>query len=130
MSEANRPTPVTLRLAVWLLAGEAAVLGALALLLVISDLRGGATSQQGAIGVIGYVLMLGAAFGLLSWALHGRRAWARGPAIVLHMLMLPFGVALLSNRNLLGVAAVALSLAGCVVLLAPGTRLAVGREQA
>ena len=128
MSEANLPNPVTLRIAVWLLAGEAAALGVLAVLLLISDLRGGATSQQGAIGVIGYVLVLAAAFGLLSWALRGRRAWARGPAIVLHMLMLPLGVALLSNGNLLGVVAVLLSLFGCVVLLAPATRLAVGRE--
>lgn len=128
MSEANLPSPVTLRIAIWLLAGEAAALGVLAVLLLISDLRGGATSQQGAIGVIGYVLVLAAAFGLLSWALHGRRAWARGPAIVLHMLMLPLGVALLSSGNLLGVVAAVLSLSGCVVLLAPATRLAVGRE--
>lgn len=128
MSEANRPNPVTLRIAVWLLAAEAAALGVLTLLLLISDLRGGATSQQGAIGVIGYVLVFAVAFGLLSWGLRGRRAWARGPAIVLHMLMLPLGVALLSNGNLLGVVAVLLSLSGCVVLLAPATRLAVGRE--
>jgi hypothetical protein len=128
VSEANRPNPVTLRIAVWMLAAESAALGALAVLMLVSDLRGGATSQQSAIGVIGYVVVLATAFGVLSWALRGRRAWARGPAIVLHMLMLPLGVALLSSGNLLGVLAVALSLAGCVVLLAPATRLAIGRE--
>src|SRR5690606_13104251 len=37
VSEANLPNPVTLRIAVWLLAAEAAALGVLALLLLISD---------------------------------------------------------------------------------------------
>jgi hypothetical protein len=122
------PTPITLRIAIWLLAGEAAALGLLAVLLLISDLRGGAESQQGAIGVIGYVTVLAAILGLLSWSLHNRRWWARGPAIVLHMLLLPLSVALLSNGNLLGVVAIVVSLAGCVVLLAPATRAAVGRD--
>jgi len=126
--EASTPNPVTLRVAVWLLAGEAAVLGLLAVLMLVSDLTGGASSQQGAIGVIGYVLTLGAVLGILSWALHGRRAWARGPAIVLHMLMVPLGVALATNGNLLGAGALLAGLGGCVALLAPGTRVAVGRD--
>jgi hypothetical protein len=122
------PTPVTLRIAVWLLAGEAAALGALSVLLLVSDVSGGAASQSGAIGVIGYVLVFAFIFGLLSWALRGKRAWARGPAIVLHMFMLPIGLALLANGSLLGVAALLAGLAGCVLLLAPATRVAVGRD--
>jgi hypothetical protein len=125
---ASVATPATLRMAVWLLAGEAALLVALSALLLVSDLRGAASSQQGAIGVIGYVLVLGLVFGLLSWALHRRRAWARGPAIVLHMFMLPLGIAMASNGNLLGAGALLAGIAGCVVLLAPGTRVAVGRD--
>jgi hypothetical protein len=113
---------------VWLLAGEAAALGALSVLLLVSDVSGGAASQSGAIGVIGYVLVFAFIFGLLSWALRGKRAWARGPAIVLHMFMLPIGLALLANGSLLGVAALLAGLAGCVLLLAPATRVAVGRD--
>ncbi len=127
--ETATPNPVTLRIAVWLLAAESVALGSLAGLLLYGDLRGGAQRQQGAIGVIGYVLVLAAVLALLAWALGGRRGWARGPAIVLHMLLLPFGVAFAtSGQPLIGAIAILASLGGCVALLAPGTRVAVGRE--
>jgi hypothetical protein len=122
------PEPVTLRAAVWLLAGEAGGLGLLAIALLI-DLQGRAQTHRGAAGVIGYVLVIGAVLGVLSWALRGRHAWARGPAIVLHMLMLPFGIALASGgQPLLGVLGLLVGLAGTVLLLAPATRIAVGRD--
>lgn len=121
-------TPATLRIAVWLLRVEAAVLLVLAALLLVSDLRGEASSQSGAIGVIGYVLVLGVIFGLLSWQLGRRQAWARGAAIVLHMLMLPFGFALVTSGSPVGIAALLAGIGGCVLLLAPATRIAVGRE--
>jgi hypothetical protein len=121
-------TPVTLRIAVWLLAGEAVVLGVLAAILLISDLRGDASSQSGAIGVIGYAVVLAAIFGLLFWGLRGRRVWARGPAIVLHMFMLPIGGALTAAGNPLGLVALLVGMGGCVVLFAPATRIAVGRQ--
>jgi hypothetical protein len=121
--------PLTLRIAVWLIAAEAGALGLLAVVLLIGDLRGGAQTQQGALGVIAYVLVIGAVLGLLSRALHARRAWARGPAIVLHMLMIPFGIALATGGNpLLGALGLLVGIAGTVVLLAPATRIAVGRE--
>ena len=122
------PMPPTLRIAVWLLAVEGAALAALTVLLLVSDVRGGAASQQSAIGVIGYVAVFAVIFGVLSWALNRRRAWARGPAIVLHMFMFPLGIALLTNGNLVGVGALLAGIGGCVVLLAPATRIAVGRE--
>jgi hypothetical protein len=74
------------------------------------------------------VSVLGAIFGLLSWALHRRRPWARGPAIVLHMFMLPLGLSMAANGNVLGAGALLAGVAGCVVLLAPATRVAVGRD--
>lgn len=122
------PTPPTLRIAVWLLAVEAVALAALTVLLLVSDVRGGASSQQEAIGVIGYVAVFAVIFGVLAWALNRRRAWARGPAIVLHMFMLPLGLALLTSGNPFGVGALLAGIGGCVVLLAPATRIAVGRE--
>lgn len=122
------PTPPTLRIAVWLLAAESAVLAALTVLMLVSDVRGEVSSQQEAIGVIGYVAVFALIFGALAWALNRRRAWARGPAIVLHMFMLPLGLALLSGGNPLGIGALIGGIGGCVVLLAPATRIAVGRE--
>lgn len=127
MPEAPTPNPVTLRIAVLLLAAEAVALGALAVVLLVSDLRGGASTQTGAIGVIGYVVVIAALLGLLTWGLRGRRAWARGAAIVLHMFLLPLGFALVSNGNLLGGVVLLAGIGGCVVLLAPATRVAVGR---
>jgi hypothetical protein len=123
------PTPLSLRLAVWLLAGEAAALAVLAALLLWGDLRGAAESQQTAIGVIGYVSVIAAVFGVLAWGLSGRNGWARGPAIVLHMLLLPFGIAIAAGgQPLLGTAALVAGVAGLTTLLAPTTRIAVGRE--
>jgi hypothetical protein len=125
---AAQPSPVTLRIAVWLLAAEAVLLGVLSVVLLIGDLRGWAQTGQGAAGVIAYVATIAAVLGVLSWALHGRRGWARGPAIVLHMLMIPFGLALISGGNpLLGALGLLVGIAGTVVLLAPATRIAVGR---
>jgi hypothetical protein len=124
-----QPLPTTLRLAVWLLAAEAGALAVLAAVLLYNDLTEGADSQQGAVGVIGYVLVIAAVLGALAWALAGRRAWARGPAIVLHMLVLPFGIASATGgQTLAGVIVLVASLAGLTVLLARATRVAVGRD--
>ena len=101
----------------------------LAAVLLYGDLTEGADSQQGAIGVIAYVSVIAAVFAVLAWALSGRRAWARGPAIVLHMLLLPFGIASATGgQTLAGVIVLAASIAGMTVLLAPATRVAVGRD--
>jgi hypothetical protein len=123
------PLPSTLRIAVWLLAVEAGALALLAAILLYGDLTGGADNQQGAIGVIGYVSVIAAVIAVLAKALSGRRAWARGPAIVLHMLLLPFGIAIATGgQPLVGVVALVASIAGLTVLLAPATRIAVGRD--
>jgi hypothetical protein len=121
--------PVTLRVAVWLLALEGLALGTLAAVLLYGYLRRQAQTEQGAIGVIGYVVAMAAILGVLSWALARRRGWARGPAIVLHMFLLPLGFAFVANgAPLVGAIALLAGIGGCVVLLAPGTRIAVGRQ--
>jgi hypothetical protein len=126
---AVQPLPTSLRLAVWLLASEAGALAVLAAVLLYGDLTEGADSQHAAVGVIGYVLVIAAVLGALAWALSGRRAWARSPAIVLHMLLLPFGIASASGgQTLAGVVVLAASVAGLTLLLAPATRVAVGRD--
>jgi hypothetical protein len=120
--------PLTLRIAVWLLAAEAAGLGVLAVVLVSRDLSGGAQTQQGAVGVIGYVTVFAVGLGALSWALHRRQAWARSAAIVAHMFLLPLGIAATAGGQVpIGVAGIVVGIGGCVLLLAPATRIAIGR---
>ena len=116
-------TPITLRAVVWLLAAESAAFAALGGLLIYGDLTGGAQTVQGAVGVTIYTALVAGAFGLLAWALHRRKGWARGPAIVLHMLMLPIGYTMLTNgQPALGVVTMVLGLLGAGLLLAPSTR--------
>jgi len=129
MAETPAPEPVTLRVAVWLLAVEAAALGAFALYLAWSSLFGAASTGLGATGVIVFAALVVVILGAASWALHRRRAWARGPAIVLHMMLFPFGLASISaHQPLLGAIGLVLGAFGAALLLAPGTRIAVGRE--
>jgi hypothetical protein len=128
MAETSGPGPVTLRVAVWLLAVEAALVGIFAVYLVVQSLTGGASSGRAAAGVIGFLLVVVAVLGAASWALNRRQAWARGPAIVLHFLLFPFGLIYLSEgQPLLGAVALLVGLGGSGVLLAPATRIAVGR---
>jgi hypothetical protein len=128
MAETSGAEPVTLRVAVWLLAIEAALTGIFAIYLIVDSLTGAASSAGGAVGVIGFLLVVAAVLGAAAWALNRRRAWARGPAIVLHFMLFPFGLVCLSAGNpLLGVVALLVGIGGSGVLLAPATRIAVGR---
>ncbi|HEY7223244.1 MAG TPA: hypothetical protein VH561_06505 [Micromonosporaceae bacterium] len=120
--------PVTLRIAVWLLAAETGVLGLLAVFLTYAALTFRAQSAQGAVGIIVFVVVVAVVLGAAARALHQRRAWSRGPAIVLHMFLLPLGIATASGGEaLLGAGSIILGVAGCALLLAPATRVAVGR---
>jgi hypothetical protein len=115
--------------AVWLLAAESVGLAVVAGIMLRSDLAGGASSQQGAIGVISYVAVIAALLTVLARALHRRRAWARGPAIVMHILMFPLGIAMTANGlPLAGVATALVGVGGAALLGASATRLALGRE--
>jgi hypothetical protein len=124
------PTPMTLRAAVWLLATESAAFAVLVGLLIYGDLTGGAETVQGAVGVTIYTALVATAFGAFAWALHHGKGWARGPAIVLHLLMLPIGYTMLTNgQPVLGVVTLALGVLGAGLLLAPSTReFLVGRR--
>src|SRR5262245_13318815 len=91
MPEAPPREPATLRFAVWMLAGEAVALFAVLLFLLYEDLTGAAGTAQGAIAVTLYTAIFGGILGGLASALHRRRRWARGPAIVVQMLLIPIG---------------------------------------
>jgi hypothetical protein len=73
--------------------------------------------------------LLAAAFGGLAWALHGRRSWARGPAVVLQLLLIPIGYTMAtSGLPVFGVPVLLIGLVCAGTLLAPASRAALGRH--
>jgi hypothetical protein len=129
MPEAPPREPATLRWAVWMLAGEAVVLLAVLVFLLYQDISGAADTAQGAAAVTLYTATFVVILGGLAWALHRRRRWARGPAIVVQMLLIPIGYTMAtSGLPAVGVPVIVIGLVGAGTLLAPSTRQAVGRH--
>lgn len=119
--------PATLRWAVWLLAVQAAALVVVLAFLIYEDVAATATSRRGALLVTLYAAIVALVLAGLAWALHRRQRWARGPAIVLQLLLLPIGYTMATGGAAwLGVPAILLGLAGSGALLAPATRAALG----
>jgi hypothetical protein len=124
---AGVPVPATLRWAVVLLGVQAVGLVLLVALLVYADVRSTSNSVSGAVGLTIFAVLIAALFGLLVWALAGRRAWARGPAIVLELLLLPVGYSLItSGLAAIGIPVLVLAGATAALLLSPSTRAALG----
>jgi hypothetical protein len=93
---------------------------------VYADLVATATTVQGAIGLTIFTALMAALLGVFAWSLHRRRRWARGPAIVLQLLLVPIGWTMVSGgQPALGVPVIALGLIGAGTLLAPATREAL-----
>ena len=123
---ADLSAPATWRVAVSVLAAEAVVLLGLTGWVVYQDFFAAATSPQGALGTTIFALALAALLGLLAWSIWKRRAWARGPAVVLQLLLLPIGYYMITGgQPLLGVVTIAVGLVGAGALLAHGTRAAL-----
>lgn len=120
------PLPGPLRWLVRLLYAEAAAIAAVALFLGYQDLTGGADLRV-ALPLTGYAVALAAALGGLAYALSGRRPWARGPVIALHLLFLPVGYYLATGGlPAAGVPLVVLAVLVVGLLLAPSTTRALG----
>jgi hypothetical protein len=127
MAEENPSAPTTLRWAVRLMVVEAAALAVVTVWLIYELATTTATSVRGAVLVTVYAGLMASLFGLLGWALHHRRAWARGPAIVLEMLLIPIGYYMTTGGLAwLGLPVMAFGLFGAGMLLAPSTRTTLG----
>jgi hypothetical protein len=116
---------VTLRWAIWLLLAEAAAI----LVIVVFEIYANhsttslAHEARGAAGPVGYAVVLA----LLAWQLHARRAWARGLAIVLQLLLLPIGYSILrGGAPIIGIPMIVIGLAGAGLLLTRSSREALG----
>ena len=127
MAEETNSAPTTLLWAVRLLIAEAAALGVVTVWLIYELATTTATSVRGAVLVTVYAGLMATLFGLLGWALHRRRGWARGPAIVLEMLLIPIGYYMTTGGVAwLGLPVIAFGLVGAGMLLAPSTRATLG----
>jgi hypothetical protein len=119
--------PGTLRAAVALLFIEAVGVGAVAGLFAYEGVTQHVTSTGTALAVVLFPAGIAVLLALLGWLLARRRAWARGPAIVLELLLLPIGYYLTTGGAAwLGVPAILLGLTCGGLLLAPASRTALG----
>jgi hypothetical protein len=118
--------PSTLRWAIWLLFAEGAGLVALAVFLVVVAFTGTSQSATSAVALVIFTLLMAVFLAGLGYALTRRRRWARGPALVLQLLLLPIGYSnVTSGIKALGIVMIVIGLAGCATLLAPATSAAL-----
>lgn len=119
--------PVTLRWAVWLLALETAVVVAITGFMVYGDLTGAAGNQGLATFMTWYAGAYAVGFGFATYGLHRRSRWARTPALVLNLFLVPIGF-FMTQAGLwwLGVPVIGYSLLVGYLLVAAPTREALG----
>lgn len=116
----------TLRWAVRILFAQAAAVTVLAVLVIITAATSKGTSTASVVATPLITIFFAAVFGGLGFALHQLRAWARGPAIVMEMLLVPIGFYAISGSLIVGGVIMLSGLAGAGLLLAPSTRGALG----
>ncbi|HEY2673303.1 MAG TPA: hypothetical protein VGJ07_23435 [Rugosimonospora sp.] len=117
----------SLRAAIWLLLVEAVGV------LVATGFLGYDAATQSTVGAsstvasVAFPLGLAVVLALLGWQLRRRQAWARGPAIVLEMLMVPVGYYMVAGGAVwIGVPVMIIGVVGAGLLLAPSSREALG----
>lgn len=116
-----------LRWATWLLRGEAVALGVLAVFLVVQALLASVVSVVSVAFLTVFAAGGAAALWGLAVALIRRRAAARAPAIVLHLLLLPIGYYMVQGGLAwLGIPVAALGLLVCALLVSGPTTRALG----
>ena len=126
----TRTNAPTLRWAVRLLAVEALGLVALAIYVAWATLAKTTTSKQGAGALLALIIVGVLIVAGLSRALSNLKTWARGPAIVLELLLLPIGYTMITNDlAYVGIPVVLVGLFGAGLLLAPATRAALGLDR-
>ena len=127
MTGVSTPAPPSLRWAIGLLAGEAVVIAGLAGLAGYSDLTGAADDPGTGWGITGFAAGFAALVAFLAWALTRRHGWARAPALVTELMLLPIGYYMITGgQPWFGVPVLLLGLVGAGLLIAPASREALG----
>lgn len=127
VSDTRTAPPVTLWVAIGVLVVEA--IGALAgaVLLGLAALTGPAVSTASAISTVVVALLLAVVFVALARLLQRRNRAARGPALVLQLLLIPIGWYMARGGTpLVGVPLLVVAVVGAGALLAPATRAELG----
>jgi hypothetical protein len=120
-------TPAVLRWAIGLFTLDTVVVWLYLVFLLYSDASVKSDERRAAVAVTAYFAMYALAFAVIDWALIRHRRWARGPAIVLQLLLAAIGYYMIAGGlAVAGVPALALALVGAGLLLAPASREALG----
>lgn len=125
--DASRRLPATLVIAVALLGAEGIALLVLGVVIGVESVAGNPTDATASLIEAVFGVAVGALLVLLGyWLVRGHRA-ARGPAVVLELMLLPVGYYMIQAGVVwAGVLAIALGLAVCGLLIAPATRQSLG----
>jgi uncharacterized membrane protein YoaK (UPF0700 family) len=103
------------------------VVALIVVFLVYKDFTTRVVSWRDAMIVTSFAALIAVLLGVFALALIRRRAWARGPAVVLELMLLPIGWYMVSGGMAwLGVPVFLLGLLGAGLLVAPATREALG----
>jgi hypothetical protein len=121
--------PVTLKVAVGLLFAQGVALVGLAVALAVATLGGSHVSVGASITEAVITVALGVLMGFLGYSLAAGRRWARGPALVLELMLLAVGYFMITGGVVwAGVLVIALGLGVGVLLILPSTRESLGIE--
>lgn len=122
-SSASRPErsrPVTLVVAVALLALQAGAFVALGVAVAAAGSADGATYP-----VVVFAVVLGVLVALVAWSLWRRRRWARGAAVAWSLLLVLVGASQLGVNPAAAIGVILVGLGSTVCAVAPATRLAL-----
>ena len=119
----------TLTWAVRLILAEAAAVGVLTALSIWAAVTTSSVTVESAIATSGFIALCAVVLAALGIALGRKKALARGPSIVLQMLLIPLGYYMIAGGlPWLGVPVIVIGLLGSGLLLAPATRTALGLD--
>lgn len=120
-----------MRAAALVVAVEAVLAGALALVLLWLAVAGHPGSVGRALAEVVYVAIAAGALAVGARGLRRVSSWARGPVVVLQLLLglIGYTLALPAGRPLLGMPVLALAVLGLVLLFTPQARLAFLERQ-
>jgi uncharacterized membrane protein YhaH (DUF805 family) len=127
VSDTRTAPAITLWVAIGTLVLEA--LGALAgaVLLTVAALTGPSMSTASAVSTVVVAVLLAVLFAALARLLARRTRGARGPALVLQLLLIPVGWYMSSGGiPWVGIPLLVVAALGAIALLAPGTRSELG----
>lgn len=90
-SRTEGPLPASLAWAIRLLYAEGIGVGLVAAFLIYEAITQPASDVRAAVSLTVFAVAAAAALGGLAYALSRRRQWARSPAVVLQLMLLPVG---------------------------------------